>query len=72
MNVPKDLKHAYANFFQKTEAGQYYMAELNRQIEDCHREAENKPELSRDHVQRAKGVRLGIDHINSVIGGVKK
>ena len=66
MKTVAGLDKAYQNFFIKTEAGEYFMNELTRLLGADHIEAEEKPELARDYVQRAKGVRQVIDHINSV------
>lgn len=66
------LTKQYKAFFEDSEAGKYFVAELNRLISDAHRDAENVPENSRDHAQRAKGVRVVLDHIKSVGVEVKK
>lgn len=66
------LKKAYEQFFVKSEAGKYFMTEVNRLITTNHESAEDKPELSRDHVQRAKGMRDIANHIQSVMTEVKK
>jgi hypothetical protein len=71
MTVPKDLANAYAQFF-KTEAGKYFLNAIEEIIQTQHRAAEADPTLARDHTQRAKGARLSLEHIQSVIGGVKK
>lgn len=62
----KDLENAYAQFFDKSQAGQYFVKELHRMIQSAHEDSENYPELSRDHAQRAKGMRMIVDHITSV------
>lgn len=66
MNPPENLGEAYRGFFLKSEAGKYFISELSRLIDDEHRSAEKNPELSRDHVQRAKGMRNLEEHIQSV------
>jgi hypothetical protein len=72
VEVPKDLNIAYQNFFLKSDAGKYFVAELDRQLNDHHMKSEDEPELSRDHSQRAKGLRGMEQHISSVIGGTSK
>lgn len=69
MNVPKDIVNAYEGFFIKSESGKYFSEQLVQMIEAAHEGAENNPELSRDFVQRAKGIREVTAHIKSVIGG---
>lgn len=64
---PNDQRKAYQNFFLKTEPGAAFVAELDRLITDCHSKAENEPELARDHVQRAKGIRMIKNHLDSVM-----
>lgn len=66
------LAKAYEQFFVKSEAGGHFMAEVNRLLNNNHTEAENKPELSRDFVQRAKGVRDVTNHISDVMTPMKK
>jgi hypothetical protein len=61
-----DKRKAYKAFFAESPAGQSFMEELDRLIDDAHRKAEDTPELSRDHMQRAKGLRAVKDHIASV------
>jgi hypothetical protein len=71
MIIPKDLANAYAQFF-KTEAGKYFLNAIEEIIETQHQTAEKDPTLARDYTQRAKGARLPLEHIQSVIGGTKK
>lgn len=66
------LAKAYQQFFDKSEAGKHFMSVLEGMIADAHREAEDKPDYSRDHVQRAKGARQIFDHIVSVGVEIKK
>lgn len=68
----EELAKAYEHFFVKSEAGNHFMAEINRLLDDNHKEAENKPELARDCMQRAKGIRDLANHIQSVMTEVKK
>jgi hypothetical protein len=72
MIVPKDLANAYVQFFTKTEAGKYFLDAIEEIIDSEHQQAEADPTLARDHTQRAKGARLPLEHIQSVIGGVKR
>jgi hypothetical protein len=72
MIIPKDLKNAYAQFFTKTEAGKYFLNAIEEIIDTQHQEAEAEPTLARDYTQRAKGARLSLEHIQSVVGGIKK
>lgn len=67
-----EIKAEYKRFFQETEAGKYFLAEAHRLISENHRQAEDKPELSRDYMQRAKGNREPLDHIRNVLTEVKK
>lgn len=67
-----ELAKAYQAFFTKSEAGRHYITEITRLIDDAHKAAEDHPELSRDHVQRAKGLRLSLDHITSVGTEIKR
>lgn len=64
---PDELRKGYQNFFVKTEAGEYFLTKLQDVIVDNHDHAEKNPELARDFVQRAKGAREVLDHINSVM-----
>lgn len=65
--IPENLTDNYRQFFLKTDAGKYFTEELDRLIGESHTKAENNPELSRDCVQNAKGLRLIQDHIRSVV-----
>jgi len=71
MNIPKELAAGYANFL-KTEEGQYFVKALDSMIDDQHEQAERDPLLARDFTQQARGIRLVVEHIQSVVGGVKK
>jgi hypothetical protein len=72
MNVPKNLDDAYINFFLKTEEGKYFTTALDEIIDNQHIQAEKDGETARDYTQRAKGARLVQEHIQSVVGGIKK
>jgi polyhydroxyalkanoate synthesis regulator phasin len=63
---------AYQNFFIKTEEGKDFIKEILRQIAANHELAEKDPELARDYVQRAKGNREILEHIQSVTAEPKK
>lgn len=67
-----ELKSAYEAFFIKHEAGKHFMETVLQIIADEHTKAEDNPELARDYVQRAKGVKEVIAHINSVMAGGRK
>lgn len=68
----EDLARAYNAFFNKTDAGKYFIAHIEESIKTAHEDAEKTPELSRDYTQRAKGLRIVLDHITSVGTEVKK
>ena len=69
---PKELQAAYVTFFQESEAGSHFFKQLDLLINRNHEEAENNPDAARDYMQRAKGLREVIAHINSTTAGVKK
>lgn len=69
---PDALRNAYEAFFVKSEAGRFFVAELDRQIAANHDKAEIQPEQARDFVQRAKGVRDVRTHIDSVVIEIRK
>lgn len=56
---------AYQQFFDSP-AGLHFKHNLDVIIDTQHTTAENDPDKSRDYMQRAKGVREVINHINSV------
>jgi hypothetical protein len=68
----KELSNAYAGFFHKHDAGKYFVAQMQGLLEDNHRQAEDRPESARDLVNQAKGVRLILEHIESVSNLSKK
>lgn len=68
----QEKRLAYQSFFLKNEAGQSFMNSVNALILSNHVAAENKPELSRDYVQRAKGARDVIAHIQSMVADRSK
>lgn len=68
----EEMAKAYQQFFTKTEPGKQFIDMMNRLIADAHERAENDPELARDHVQRAKGVREVVNLLNSLMAIPKK
>lgn len=68
----EQLAKEYKAFFVESEAGRNYIAELERLINDAHKDAEDTPELARDYVQRAKGTRDALNHIIAVGTEIKK
>lgn len=63
----EDQARAYAGFFQKHEAGKLFVQQLAELLQSAHVNAENDPDHARDYAQRAKGVRLVVAHIDSVM-----
>jgi len=66
------ITDAYVAFFLKSEEGQEFLKTIENIIDEQHRSAEINGETARDFTQRAKGARLVQEHIQSVLGGVKK
>lgn len=60
----------YETFF-KSPAGQQCLTTIEALIDSNHQQAENVPEMSRDFMQRAKGNREVLNHINSVLNSGK-
>jgi hypothetical protein len=60
----------YETFF-KSPAGQQCLTTITALIDSNHQQAENVPENARDYMQRAKGNREVLDHINSVMNSGK-
>jgi hypothetical protein len=69
---PEELRAAYANFFVKSNAGQYFTTELTRIIQTHYEQAEKAPETARDNLQSVCGIREVEKHIKSIITEVKK
>lgn len=67
----EELVHGYANFF-KSEAGIDLLKELDRQIEESHRDAEENPDMAGQLVMRAKAAREIREHINRMCIAGKK
>lgn len=66
------IGQAYINFFLKSEEGQFFIKTIEELIDTQHRSAEIDGEKARDFTQRAKGVRLVQEHIQSVTAEAKK
>lgn len=56
---------AYKQFFESP-AGEQCLTTVADMIDSNHQKAERTPDLARDYMQRAKGNREVLDHINSV------
>lgn len=67
----KELQEAYKTFFE-SDKGKLLIKQIEKMIELNHRNAEEDPDHTRDHFQRAKGNRQVLDHIRIVLTGVKK
>lgn len=65
------LKKAYNHFF-RNEGGEHLMNVITEIITANHLKAEKEPEMARDYVQRAKGAREVLDHIQSVLATKEK
>lgn len=61
----EDIKKAYDQFFNKTEAGEYFIKYVTNYITDQHDKAEDNPEFSRDYTQSARGAKEIMKHIRS-------
>jgi hypothetical protein len=61
----EDIKRAYDQFFNKTDAGKYFIEYVNSYVAGQHDKAEDNPELARDFTQSAKGAREIMKHIRS-------
>lgn len=68
----QEKSEAYRNFFIESAVGREFMNELERLVTNNHEQAEDDPELSRDYMQRAKGNREVLQHIQSVTTELKK
>ncbi len=66
-----EKRELYLAFFTST-GGEEFIKELDRMIEDDHREAERNPHLARDYSQSAKGTRRVLEHIRTITTEVKK
>jgi hypothetical protein len=61
-----EKRSAYQSFFLKNQAGQEFVTKIHEIITANHTKAETDPNLARDYVQRAKGAREVIEHIQSL------
>lgn len=61
-----EKRHAYQNFFLKSEAGKEFISKLHEIIDSNHRKGEKDPALARDYSQRASGIREVQEHIQSL------
>jgi RNase P subunit RPR2 len=71
-----ELRKQFADFIASP-AGEAHVKKLQLLISLNHESAENNPELSRDYVQRAKGIREALDEliasgVEIKLKGVKK
>lgn len=66
-----NLRKGYQNFFLKTTEGKEFMLSLGKMIDAKHSQAEKEPELARDHVQQAAGIREVQNHILSAVSELK-
>lgn len=66
-----EIKNQYTNFF-KAKGGEHLIKIVTEIISSNHLKAEADPALARDYVQRAKGAREVLDHIQSVLGAKDK
>jgi hypothetical protein len=60
----------YETFF-KSPAGLQCLTTISALIDSNHQQAENQPDNARDFMQRAKGNREVLNHINSVLNSGK-
>lgn len=61
-----DIKKQYNSFF-RAKGGEHLISIITEIVASNHLKAEQSPELARDYVQRAKGAREVLDHIQSVL-----
>lgn len=66
-----DYQVPFNEFFNKSEAGKYYLNKLSELIVNNHEKAEENAELARDYVQRARGNRDALDIIRVIVAGRK-
>ncbi len=62
----KELGAGYRAFFE-SKPGEELLKFIEDVIVSSHEKAEKEPELARDYVQRAKGSREVLEHINSIL-----
>jgi hypothetical protein len=61
-----EIKKAYNTFF-RSKGGEHLIKIITEIVSSNHLKAEQSPEHARDFVQRAKGAREVLDHIQSVL-----
>lgn len=66
-----EIKKHYNSFF-RAKGGEHLLKIITEIVSSNHLKAEQDPELARDFVQRAKGAREVLDHIQSVLGAKTK
>lgn len=66
-----EIKKHYNSFF-RAKGGEHLISIITEIISSNHLKAEQDPALARDFVQRAKGAREVLDHIQSVLGAKDK
>lgn len=66
-----EIKKAYNTFF-RSKGGEHLISIITEIVSSNHLKAEQSPELARDYVQRAKGAREVLDHIQSVLSAKEK
>lgn len=66
-----EVKKQYNAFF-RAKGGEHLISIITEIISSNHLKAEQDPALARDFVQRAKGAREVLDHIQSVLGAKDK
>lgn len=71
INLP-ELRQAFKAFFQESPAGQMYVQQINRLIQNNYALAEQHPENARDLVQRARGNREALMYIQGIVTEPKK
>ena len=66
-----EIKKQYNAFF-RAKGGEHLISIITEIVSSNHLRAEHDPKLSRDYVQRAKGAREVLDHVQSVLGAKDK
>lgn len=66
------MVNKFHDFFYESAEGQQYVKALEQAISEKHSKAELNPELSRDFVQRAAGVREALSLIKTLSTEAKK
>jgi hypothetical protein len=62
---PNEIRTTYTTFFKESDAGEHFTNFINDSIERNHIKAEEDPDNARDYMQRAKGLREVLSHINT-------